>query len=126
MKFILFIFYLLTRSLPKMLNERNYNKRIPDLFSGYDQRYLINRTTTEIYNRYNGTIINIHAINEEDTEQIYNFKKMFAQLALLHYLKRQDESEINKLKAIENPLEFKPNILGGGLFKDWNFTLFLM
>jgi len=51
---------------------------------------------------------------------------MFAQLALLHYLKRQDESEINKLKAIENPLEFKQNILGGGLFKDWNFTLFLM
>jgi len=117
-----------------MLNERNFNKRIPDLFSGYDQRYLINRTTTEICNNCNATIINTHVrlqSDDADTEQIYNFKKMFAQLALLNYLKRQDESEINKLKAIESheqefkdkSSDYKPNLLNGGLLKDWDFNI---
>ena len=134
MKFTLLIFSLLTRNLPKMLNERNFNKRIPDLFSGYDQRYLINRTTTEICNNCNATIINTHVrlqSDDADTEQIYNFKKMFAQLALLNYLKRQDESEINKLKAIESheqefkdkSSDYKPNLLNGGLLKDWDFNI---
>jgi hypothetical protein len=117
-----------------MLQQPSLNKKLPDLFSGYDQRYLINKTTTEICTTCNATIINtyvhIHSRKEEQ-EKIYNFRKMFAQLALLNYLKRQDESEINKLQAIENheqqfnnkPNQYKPNLLEGGLFTDWNFEI---
>jgi len=107
-----------------MLNEYNFNKRTPNLLSGYDQRYLINNSSTEICQTFNVT-------NVMSEEKIYNFKKMFAQLALLNYIKRDDESEINKLKAIENheqqfndkPSEYKPNLLEGGLFKDWDFDM---
>ena len=134
MKFTLLIFSILARNPLKMLQQSSFNKRIPDLFSGYDQRYLINRTTTEIFNNCNATIINTHVcIHSDDAgeEQMYNFKKMFAQLAILKYIKRQDESEINKLKAIENherefnnkSASYKLNLLEGGLFKDWNFDI---
>jgi hypothetical protein len=132
MKFTLLIFSILARNSLKMLQHPNFNKRIPDFYSGCDQRYLINRTTTEIFNNCNETIINTHVrIHSHDTgeEQIHNFKKMFAQLALLKYIKREDESEINKLKAIENHEQefndksavYKLNLLEGGLFKDWDW-----
>jgi uncharacterized UBP type Zn finger protein len=132
MKFTLLIFSILARNSLKMLQQSSFNKRIPDLFSGYDQRYLINRTTTEICTNCNATIINTHVrIHSNDTgeEQFYNFKKMFAQLALLKYITREDESEINKLKAIENHEQefndksavYKLNLLEGGLFKDWDW-----
>jgi len=134
MKFTLLIFSILARNPLKMLQQSSFNKRIPDLFSGYDQRYLINGTTTEIFNNCNATIINTHVrIHSDDAgeEQMYNFKKMFAQLDLLKYIKRQDESEINKLKAIENHEQefndkssvYKLNLLEGGLFKDWDFDI---
>jgi len=124
MNLTLLIFSLLTRTVPQMLNEYNFNKRTPNLLSGYDQRYLINNSSTEICQTFNVT-------NVMSEEKIYNFKKMFAQLALLNYIKRDDESEINKLKAIENheqqfndkPSEYKPNLLEGGLFKDWDFDM---
>lgn len=135
MKFTLLIFSLLTRKpLQMTINEYAFNKKPTNLFSGYDQRYLLNSTTQEICYTCNATVVNTQIHFQTDTttsEQIYNFKKMFAQLALLNYLKLQDESEINKLKAIENhkrefndkPSEYKPNLLDGGLFKDWNFDI---
>jgi hypothetical protein len=134
MKFTLLIFSFLSRNVPKMTtNQHAFNKPQRDPFSGYDQRYLINSTTTEVCYTCNATIVNTHiqirADNSSTSEQIYNFKKMFAQLALLNYLKRDDESEVNKLAAIENhdqqfndnPHPYKPNLLAGGLFKDWDF-----
>jgi hypothetical protein len=124
MKFTLLIFSILARNPLKMLQQSSINKRIPDLFSGYDQRYLINNSSTEICQTFNSTDVT-------SEKKMYNFKKMFAQLAVLNYLKLQDESEINKLKAIENHEqqfnnklnEYKPNLLEGGLFKDWDFDM---
>lgn len=135
MKFILLIFSLLTRKpLQMTINEYAFNKKPTNLFSGYDQRYLLNSTTQEICYTCNATVVNTQIHFQTDTttsEQIYNFKKMFTQLTLLKYIKREDESEINKLKAIENyerefnnkSASYKLNLLEGGLFKDWNFDI---
>ena len=120
MKLILLIFSFLSRNVPQMLHQHSsLNNRQKDVFSGYDQRY-----ASKICPTCNTTII-----KSEDVppEQIYNFRKTFAQLTLLNYLQK-NESEINKLAAIKNheqqfndkPCEYKPNLLAGGLFKDWD------
>lgn len=125
MNLTLLIFSLLARKPFQMtINEYAFNKKPLDLLRGYDQRYLINNSSTEICQTFNVTEL-------MPEEKMYNFKKMFAQLALLNYIKRNDESEINKLRAIENheqqfndkPSEYKPNLLNGGLFKDWDFDM---
>jgi hypothetical protein len=133
MKFTLLIFSLVSQNLPQILRQRgSFNKPQRDAFIGYDQRYLINSTTTEVCFTCNATIVNTQVyIHEENTssEQMYNYRKMYAQLALLNYLQCKDESEINKIAAIENhekqfndkPNSYKPNLLAGGLFKDWDF-----
>jgi hypothetical protein len=133
MKLILLIFSFLSRNVPQMLHQHSsLNNRQKDVFSGYDQRYLINSTTTEVCYTCNATIVNTQVyIHEKNTtlEKMYNFRKSFAQLALLNYLQRKDESEVNKIAAIENheklfnnkPHPYKPNLLAGGLFKDWDF-----
>jgi len=126
MNLTLLIFSLLTRNIPQMLNQysSNFNKRPTNLLSGYDHRHLITTTnsTSELCCTFNAT-------NNTTSEKMYNFKKMFAQLATLNYLKRQDVSEVNKLNAIENHEQqfndktntYKPNLLEGGLFKDWDW-----
>jgi hypothetical protein len=53
---------------------------------------------------------------------------MFFQLEILNYLNKTNDSEINKLLALENyekqfntdKSPYKPNLFAGGLFTDWN------
>lgn len=131
MNLTLLIFCLISRNLPQISHNYSLNKKMQDMFSGYDQRYLINSTTTEICNTCNATILNTQVFFQRDkttSEQLYNFKKMYTQLALLNYLNRDTESDANKISAIENyeklfndkPHPYKPNLLAGNLFKDWD------
>ena len=135
MKCILLIYSLLSNNFNKFnnLNRILKHKKIKKddlLFNGYDQRYSTNKT--EICHKFNETVIKTHIYNEEETtlEQLFKFKKMYFQLELLNYLNKTNDSEINKLLALENyekqfntdtdKSPYKPNLFAGGLFTDWN------
>ena len=126
---LLFIYSLLSNNFNEILKQKKIKKN-NILFNGYDQRYLTNKT--ENYHTFNKTV-NMHCIyndKEETTpEKIFKFKKMFFQLELLNYLNKTNDSEINKLLALENYekqfntdklQQYKVNLFGGGLFTDWN------
>lgn len=128
MRYILLIYSLLSNNFNQILKQKKI-KTNDILFNGYDQRYLTNKT--EICHTCNETV-NVRCIynhKEETTpEQIFKFKKMFFQLELLNYLNKTNDSEINKLLALENyekqfntdKSPYKPNLFAGRLFTDWN------
>ena len=70
--------------------------------SGYDERYVMNKTN--------------------DEEQMYNIYQNLEKKKLLDKLQNKNISILTKLDLLQDNSIKSPNITAGGLFNDFNFT----